>query len=614
MIVPLLVLVLVLEMTVSAMGYLKPGAVYQPHFFKSTSEALGFSLSDKVATEAYGAQLDRTQLKRLEKRSKIRIKQARVLPKRVTDQLPKILKGRTLPQLATYYERLHARRVARLHHFKNGEPAKPILYSWKESLAYLSFDLTHSYGLSQRIIEDSLARADWSLVSTRNDDDDDDDDENNDSGEPVMRSMLDFGSGAGSSVLAARDTDALRTTLDEATLIDPSRSMWEIAQTLIEPPPDLRRPIEDILSDYRNAKIIDPTDGNGSEGEGADNNGEAPKRRPNLSLLWSPSLPEMVQGLNSEDYPQYDLVTAMFSFSELPSDQARAVALAYLWKLVKPGGVLIIAEHSDIGSRNIVLDARELLIEQTTLSRAATRVLAMDPFRGSRPRIIAPCPHSMTCPMANGSTPSGRYDRGCFFTQNIMRTITKPSRKGQGVGRKTSFFNYAYFAAQKIPVQEDYYDDDDQEAEEEEVEASGENVVGGKAETESEDQSYQSEMSPYEEYLQSVRESETPTTSTKQFDSKRVDTEVEAETGTLEEELSDVQAARVLRHPLIRKGHVTLDLCQADGEVSRVTLSKSKGGLEADDDDDEEDGDDDDELDGENDRRKGTAQSWSKKR
>jgi len=498
----------------------------------STKKVLGIDYwAEKEATNLYGDNLDRTELKRLEKRSKVRIKNPNILPKRVTEEMVKVLKGRKLPQLSSYYEKLHARRMDRLRLVKEGETPKPILYSWKESLAFLSFDLAPSYGLSKRIIDDVMTRVDWTLV--------DEDD--------GMRTMLDFGSGVGSAVLAAQDNDTLRKTLDEATLVDPSRSMWEIAQSLIEPPADLRRPVQDILADLR-----------------AD--ARTRNSRQNMSLLWSPSLPELVQGLNAEDYPQYDMVTAMFSLSELQSSPARAVALGMLWKLVKPGGVLIVAERGDSASRMMVMDARELLVEQTSLARGLTRVLSMNPFRGSKVRIVAPCLHSNSCPLLRDDLPEGRYDRGCQFVQSIGRTVTTRGNRGQGQGRKTSTFAYSYFAAQKIPLVDGEADPADNPSARNDIE-SLENSEASDAPKE------QARSANLSEYSKDKAIKPAKPEDAEHDESSMYEVE-ENKKNSLE--LDDAMASRIIRHPLVRKGHVTLDLCQADGNINRLTLTKSK--------------------------------------
>lgn len=121
------------------------------------------------------------------------------------------------------------------------------------------------------------------------------------------KSALDFGSGPGTALWAARERWG--TSITQYTAVEPSRSMTEAGHALLAEFPGLswRRSLRELL----------PTN---SKGE--------------------PLRPEVTH--------QKDLVMAFQVLSELPTDSARRTAAAVLWDLTKEGGVLVVSNMFSI--------------------------------------------------------------------------------------------------------------------------------------------------------------------------------------------------------------------------------------------------------------------------
>jgi len=304
-----------------------------------------------------------------------------------------------------FHDKLSQRQRDRGQAMSTTGEAPPIRYSWKESLAYAAFDMIPFYGILRRVYRDSLARVDEETRSN-------------------YKTMLDFGGGPGTGILAARDEKSLLPGLREGLIVDPSRSMWELAVKLNLGQIDYRNEsVEDILQKFRE------------------------ERESSFGLLWCPSLPKLVQGLESRQMPQYDIVNCSLSLSELSNAQAQLITFALLWRLVAPGGTLIITERGDeaIGQQTIQLVRSAFIDDKERLSRTMHRLIKVDPFKYDG-KIIAPCTHHMACPLAQSDA---RHNRGCFFTQEAPRSITKRGTRGQGLGRKSSPYSFSYLAIQK---------------------------------------------------------------------------------------------------------------------------------------------------------------------
>ena len=219
-------------------------------------------------------------------------------------------------------------------------------------------------------------------------------------------SMLDFGSGPGTCVAACADK---WPRLSEAITIEPSRSMADICSRLLE------------------------------RGPGS-----------SLRVRRALSLPEYVGHVAKEDLPKFDVVTASYTFSELPSESARLVALSMLWEMVAHEGVLVLVESATSHGIDVVAQARRALVEDglrydTVFGSSQEVEDAADAVR-----VIAPCTHSLPCPMLHKKYPEGRFKTGCHFLQRTERLLTNPSSKGSGVGRRAQTERYSYLVLQKI--------------------------------------------------------------------------------------------------------------------------------------------------------------------
>mmetsp|Transcript_7270 Transcript_7270/g.11604 ORF Transcript_7270/g.11604 Transcript_7270/m.11604 type:complete len:494 (+) Transcript_7270:1444-2925(+) len=338
------------------------------------------------------------------------------IPDEVGIRLRKSLEGRRLEQLAAFHNKLTEKRDSRLKSLVTGHFCDPIRYSYKESLGYLAFDTVPAYSITTRILEDTFARFDPDKLAS-------------------FDSMLDFGSGPGTAVLAARNTPELQG-LKEVTMVEPSQSMHELANELIKGKTDYRRPLDELLEDLEQNGVKSKDD--------------------EFGLLWSPNLQDLVKGVKSTDVKQYDVVTAMFTLSELPSFAARAVALGILWRMTKPGGLLIVAERGDPMSMSVVQDARRVLLEEREdIGEIMKHALKLNIDQGVQddyglPSVVAPCTHDAPCPLHtvkdNGKT---RFKRSCHFQQFSERSITTRGKMGQGLGRRASPFQYSYISFTK---------------------------------------------------------------------------------------------------------------------------------------------------------------------
>lgn len=470
----------------AAFGLAEVGEAEYEREFEDGDEDRESLAGATIVDGQYGMGLSKTDLRALQASARVPLRFPTGLRPETEGHLRTLLKDTTLDHITALHEKLSARRTARLQALKRDEASVPPLrYSWRESVAYTAMDLAPAVGITRRVLQDTVNRVGAARAAS-------------------YRTMLDFGGGPGTALLAAEQVHQPGLPIKEYTMVEPSRSMWEVAQLLRHGEQDLSRPVEDLLADMRSQGISDEA-----------------------ALLWSPSLPELLQGLNPEQYPTYDVVTATFALSELPSAEARAMALGLLWRLVAPNGVLVVAERADKGSINVVQDAREFLVEKEALQRALRRTLKVDAFGDCEAKMVAPCTHSQSCPIAQGAFGQGRFTKGCQFVQAAHRTISRPSGKGQGLGAPSSRFAFSYFAAMKVPNGE---------------------AEGGQGGRGGEEAGEFGEFGKFGEGGLPGR-------------------------GQLEGDEYDVRA-RIVRNPFARKGHVTMDLCTSDGELQRVSLTK----------------------------------------
>jgi ribosomal protein RSM22 (predicted rRNA methylase) len=168
----------------------------------------------------------------------------------------------------------------------------PILYGPNESLSHVLHGVYPSFGVASRILTE-LADAvpSWAPAS-----------------------MLDFGSGPGTAVLAAKAV--WPDTLFDVVIVEPSRSMSQVAEHLLADTPGVmfRRSMDEVARFHRGKK--------------------------------------------------FDLVVAHYALGQLSSDKEREVALTALWECVAPGGSLVLSEHGDRWGFHVVRLARDQVLQR----------------------------------------------------------------------------------------------------------------------------------------------------------------------------------------------------------------------------------------------------------
>ena len=331
---------------------------------------------------------------------------------------------KNLDALGSAFERLE-----RDEELRRTEEGPPPVYGPEYALVSAAFRTTQSYGVNVRVLEDlmhvpmtpSPAEA-WEASGL--------DPDASYSLDFAPENMLDFGAGSSPSVWAARTVFA--DSLTEATVVEPSIAMKDVAKRLHE------------RSD------VDDDDDVGDAFAG---------------LNWSRSLPELCSRVEVHDeLPQYDLVCSSYALREVPTESARLAALAYLWELTAENGVLVIIE--DQIDWEIVRRAREDVLE----GRARLPLPSLSATQKAETwtaEVLAPCTHSVACPYSdpdNLSAFTDAEDEGgnfsskqkkkkksklakrssCRFSQKTNRFVAplKPTASGIGSSEQLDFFSY----------------------------------------------------------------------------------------------------------------------------------------------------------------------------
>jgi len=158
------------------------------------------------------------------------------------------------------------------------------------------------------------------------------------------RTLFDFGSGVTTGLWAFKDTFG---ELTEAFCVDPSKEMNDLARLIL--------------------------------GQGA-NKAELP-----AGISFRLHNPSQV-GI------QYDLVLSSHSLMELPSAADRLSAVHSLWRRVEEGGVLVLVEGGTNAGFQLVVEARDYLLQLAQLSREGQADESLAGY------VLAPCPHDQPCP------------------------------------------------------------------------------------------------------------------------------------------------------------------------------------------------------------------------
>jgi ribosomal protein RSM22 (predicted rRNA methylase) len=176
----------------------------------------------------------------------------------------------------------------------------PLLYGPTETLAYALHRVLPQYGVQFRIFEELRDACRGGAVT-----------------DFLPKSLLDFGCGPGSSIVAAQKI--WPDSIFDIVAVDPSRSMTQIAEHMLD----------------------------GISG----------------GVMFRRTLAE-VQRLHRGK--MFDLIICSSTLGQLQTDRERESTLAELWDMLSPGGSLIISEHGDRWGFEVVRLAREQLLNRAS--------------------------------------------------------------------------------------------------------------------------------------------------------------------------------------------------------------------------------------------------------
>lgn len=229
--------------------------------------------------------------------------------------------------------------------------------------------------------------------------------------------------------------------------------------------------------------------------------------------------------LDAGDQPQarksYDVVIASHLFMKETQAHLRAAALGNLWRLVnKNGGILIVIEKAHPRGFEATAHVRDTLLRDFILPQSGSSFIETDdvsspPQRPLEPgHVIAPCTTQGTCPMYTTPGKSvGRKDY-CHFSQRFVRPMFHSKLLG-GEANPQGEVEFSYVAVRRGVAKD--------------------SKVPAKEATDRAFEGFENSDSP-----------------------------------------PDMQTLpRILSPALKRKGHVTMDVCTAEGKVERWTVPKS---------------------------------------
>jgi len=330
-------------------------------------------------------------------------------PLKVLAGVDTVLSGRNLPTLSAHWrdmmgslekrneslhksvkllEKLHAAQAAGVLTDVPANAANtdspPLLYGPQETLAYVLHGMLPSYGVAHRVFTEIRA----SLPGFS------------------PRSMLDFGCGPGTAILAAlhvwgdgvlgvgSDTPGLPPTPASAAAANSaaasaSATHWPGVGLLSPPAPKhssgaltpsgsalapsaaalalASRPLVDIVA-------VDPS-------RSMQQVAEHMLAEAAPGAMFRKSLADVGRMHRGK---RFDLVVAHYSLAELCTDKDRDAAVAQLWDALAPGGILVMAEHGDRWGFHSVKRSRDMLLHRAALLARFLPQLAAD-----RPHLLS---------------------------------------------------------------------------------------------------------------------------------------------------------------------------------------------------------------------------------
>ncbi|OWZ05195.1 hypothetical protein PHMEG_00022761 [Phytophthora megakarya] len=249
----------------------------------------------------------------------------------------------------------------------------PFAYGPSETLAYLAYEMEATYACTHAVFTELQKRLpDF---------------------EP--KSVLDFGAGPGTASWVAKDF--YEKSVDKYRVVEPSQSMVDAAEVLLEGFPGLsvRRNIADLSRD------IDA--GN-----------------------------------------KYDLIVVNYVLSDITNDFERVATTSALWELLSENGCLVVVDRGSPWGSHHVRSARQFVLDS----------VAEDGDENESVRIVAPCPHHFECPAAGSTwchfvqrspvvnrpreatTKRWHGQKGSKFSYMIMQKTRKGSDEDEAANKK----------------------------------------------------------------------------------------------------------------------------------------------------------------------------------
>jgi ribosomal protein RSM22 (predicted rRNA methylase) len=330
-------------------------------------------------------------------------------PLKVLAGVDTVLSGRNLPTLSAHWrdmmgslekrneslhksvkllEKLHAAQAAGVLTDVPANAANtdspPLLYGPQETLAYVLHGMLPSYGVAHRVFTE--IRAALPGFSPR--------------------SMLDFGCGPGTAILAALHVwgDGVLGVGSDTPGLPPTPASAAAASSAAASASATHWPGVGLLS---------PPSPKHSSGALAPSGSALAPSAAALALASRPlvdivavdpsrSMQQVAEHMLAEAAPgtmfrksladvgrmhrgkRFDLVVAHYSLAELCTDKDRDAAVAQLWDALAPGGILVMAEHGDRWGFHSVKRSRDMLLHRAALLARFLPQLAAD-----RPHLLS---------------------------------------------------------------------------------------------------------------------------------------------------------------------------------------------------------------------------------
>ncbi|CAM9134901.1 unnamed protein product [Ectocarpus fasciculatus] len=351
------------------------------------------------------------------------------------------------------------------------------------------------------------------------------------------RSMLDFGSGPGTSTLAVWDvwgvdggssvaqdgeeTGKAGSNLSEVRMVEESQSMKDACKIMLEPLTNTGR----IRTGF-GTSLLEEARTAGRGGPGGAPGGK-----------------------------KFDLVVAAYSLSHLPTHASRAAATAVMWSLVAPGGALVLVEDGSAKGSHTVRSARHMVLRPSAPSpeQAGDTSKQRGNRQGKRnererqppprPYVVGPCRHDKECPLQ-----AGEFCR----LQQKARKMSSPATEFV----PWNAVNVTSSAVKSVPFSYVSIRKGSPERE-----AGQDEGVGGRTSS--------SSVDLLKAFVQQRKNLNDGGSLRDAMDSLGTD-------GISDAILRRDDWARLIRKPLKAKGHALLDVCSPEGNIQRKVVAKGK--------------------------------------